>query len=215
MIDLAELISRVRTRYEQSSSTRWTDEEITHSINEALESLAEETHFYERNCTLPIQLNRTWYDIRGFTPETPLEIRSIWSTSRDQWLTPVDETDLQFQWENSTGDPTMYFTRGIYWLGLWPKAGTATNTDGFLRVFFAAIPSRWTHTQEVLSDLPKNYMPAVVDYSLYDLASKDREPQKAIEHFRNYLRREKELKMRMDHRIAGAQAGAIGQYGGD
>lgn len=210
MIDLAELISRTRTRYDHASTTRWSDEEITHSLNEGLESLAEETGFYERYVTIPVQNGRTWHDLRGFTPEIPLNIKSVWSTTRNQWMTPIDERDLDFDWEDSAGDPELYFTRGIYWLGVWPRA--SSSTTGYMRVYFTAIPSRRTHTQEVLSDLPKNYVPALIDYALYDLSSKDREPDKAISHFRNYLRREKDLKHRMGRRSTGTNPGYIGHF---
>jgi len=212
MVPLSDLISRTRTRYDHASSVRWTDEEVTLSINEGLETLAEETGFYERYTTLPVQNNRVWYDLRGFTPETPLNIKSVWSTARNQWLQPIVTDHLQFKWEDSAGDPEMYFTRGIYWFGVWPRSGS-TNT-GFLRVHFSAVPARWIHTQEVLSDLPDNYVPALIDYALYDMSSKDKEFGKAIRHFRNYLEREKELRMRMTGRLVSNTVGVMGGMAG-
>ncbi len=212
MIDLSELISRTRSRFDHAGSVRWTDKAITLSLNEGLETLAEETGFYERYATLPVQVNRVWYDLRGFTPETPLNVRSVWSTARNEWLQPTIVKQLQFKWEESAGDPEIYFTRGIYWFGVWPRAGS-TNT-GFLRVHFTAVPSRRTHTQEVLSDLPDNYVPALIDYALYDLHSKDKEPNKAVRHFQNYLRREKELKQRLSGRLMGSTTGALGGLAG-
>ncbi len=213
MIDLAEIISRTRTRYDHATTTRWSDAEVALSISEGLETLAEETGFYERYTTLPVDKDRTYYDIRGFTPEIPLRIKSIWSTSRNQWLAPIVPNDLQFRWQDSRGEPEMFFTRGIYFIGLWPS-GDSDATSGFLRVYFNAVPARWLHTQEVLSDLPKDYIPALIDYALYDLCSKDREPSKAIRHYKNYLRRENDLKNRLDRRGTAGDVHAMGGMAG-
>jgi hypothetical protein len=213
MIDLAELISRTRTRYDHATTVRWSDAKIALSLNEGLETLAEETHFYERYATLPIENNRIWYDLRGFTPETPLRVKSIWSTARNQWLVPQAEDHLQFRWKDSTGDPHQWFPRGIYWIGVWPRPSTPAN-GGYLRVYFASVPSRRVHTQEVLSDLPDNYVPALIDYALYDMSAKDKEPQKAIRHFQNYLTREKALKNHLDDRLVGSTAAVLGGMAG-
>jgi len=212
MIPLSEIISRVRTRYEVSDSIRWSDSDIKGFINEGLECLAEATDFYERYVTIPIAPDRTWFDLRGFTPETVVSIKSIWSSIRNDWLQPVAEGDLQLDWEDSTGDPHLFFTRGVYWLGIWPKA-TSTSTGG-LRVYFAGIPNRYEMDQSVLHDLPNDHIPALEDYALHEMAFQDGEPQLAMRYYQSYLEREKKLSMFVDHRLDGSTAGRFGGPGG-
>jgi hypothetical protein len=209
MIPLSEVISRVRTKFEASSTTRWSDARIQEFVNDGLESLAEAGSWYERYVTVPEQPLRTWYDLRGFTPETVSHIKSIWSTSRNEWLTPVTEDELDPQWEDATGTPQVFFTRGIYWLGVYPRLGES-DTAGYLRVYFTGVPQRFSYTQAVLRDLPDDYVPALEDYALYEMSLLDREPKKAIMHWQSYLKREKSLHDFADRRLEGGSAIKMG-----
>jgi len=215
MIPLSTLVSRVRIRYEAesgvSSPTRWQGSYIIGFINEGLESLAEATGFYERYCTVPIEADRTYYDLRGFTPETVSTVRSVWSTTRNDWVTPINPENLPNDWELATGEPLVFFTRGIFWVGIHPHPAT---TAGFLRVHFAGIPSRFTHVQAVLGDLPDQYYPALEDYALYEMAALDGRPNRAIEHFKSYMAREKTLRDYIDRRLVGSTAGRLGKLAG-
>jgi hypothetical protein len=215
MIPVSTLLSRVRTLYEAeagaTSPVRWSNSAIQRSVNEGLETLAEATGFYERYCTLPIEANRRYYDIRGFTPETVARITSVWSTTRNEWLPPKSVEDLGSGWESATGDPYCFFTQGIYWLVVHPAP---TTTTGFLRVHFAGIPGRLTHPQAVLGDLPDRYYPALEDYALYDMAAQDRESSRAITHFTAYLKREAELAAYIDRRLVASTPGRFGRMSG-
>lgn len=209
MIPLSDILTRVRTKFEASSTTRWTDARIQSLVNEGLETLAEAGSWYERYATVPEQANRTWYDLRGFTPETVVRIRSIWSTSRNDWLTPVTEDQLDSQWEDATGQPQTFFTRGIYWLGVYPRLGDS-DTAGYLRVYFSGIPQQFTYPQAVLRDLPNDYVPALEDYTLYAMSLIDREPKKALMYWNSYLKREKSLHDFTDRRMEGGSAITMG-----
>jgi len=209
MIPLSEIVSRVRTRYEVSDAVRWSDADITLFINEGLECLAEATDFYERYVTIPIEADRQWYDLRGFTPETVVSIKSVWSSARNDWLQPVDIGDLQFKWEESSGDPQVFVTRGVYWLGVWPKG--ATTTTGYLRVYFAGIPNRFTVDQSVLHDLPDDHVVALEDYALHEMAFQDGEIALGLRYWQSYSDREKDLSKFVDHRLDG---GITSRFGG-
>lgn len=204
MIPVSTLIGRIRTRYDvtgEGSSVRWSDNDIRGFINEGLESLAEATGFYERYCSFQIEAGRAYYDIRGFTPETVVGITSVWSYNRNDWIRPKAATDLDWAWEYSNGDPQVYHTRGIYWLVVYP---IPQASSGILRVYFRGIPSRFTHTQAVLGDLPDDFYPALEDYALYEMSGQDGYPKRAILHFQSYLKREAKLKKFVDGREATA-----------
>ena len=201
MITLADTISRVRVKFEQGSTTRWTDAAITQAINEGLETLAESTSFFERYCTIPLSSNRRWFDLRGFTPETVVRIKSIWTSNRNEWLRPVSVEDLPYDWHKSVGEPQVFFVRGIYWFGVWPYE---TSGSGYLRVYFSGIPSRLEGIPAVIADLPDDHIPALEDYALYQLSVQDREHDASIRHYQSYLKRERDLKRIVDGRyVAG------------
>jgi len=219
MIPLSTHISRIRTRYDSASggsSTRWSDSRIQDFINEGLESLAESTLFYERYTTVPIQENRTWYDLRGFTPETVVRIRSIWNQQKNIWLNPINPMKLDPRWEQRTGSPEAFFTRGIYWFAVYPKSDAALTNDistqGYMRVFFAGIPSRFTNTQQVLRDLPEDYFVALYDYVLSEMASIDGRTPMALHYWQSYQDRENRLSKFVGHRVDGARVGSIGRF---
>ena len=206
MIALSDIIARVRVKFEQSSSTRWSDADITQAINEGLESLAEATGFFERYATIPLASNRRWFDLRGFTPETVVRIKSIYNTNRTEWLRPVSIEDLPYKWHDSTGEPQVFIVRGIYWFAVWPYE---TSGSGYLRVYFKGIPSRLAGTPAVIPDLPDDHIPALEDYALYQLACQDREHDRAIQHYQSYLKRETELKHRVESRLTAGSGGAF------
>jgi hypothetical protein len=216
MVPISQIISNVRTRYEAVSGgslVRWSDADIQEYINNGLSTLAEATGFYERYASVPVQTNRTYYDIRGFTPETVIEVRSIWSSLRNQWLDPIDAEELDIWWEQARGTPLAFFTRGIYWIGLYPAA-SGPDVTGILQVHFSAIPAPGTHPQAIISELPDDHTTALEEYALYEMACVDRQPKRAIENFGKYTMREKGLKDFIDNRLRQSHAGHFGKYAG-
>jgi hypothetical protein len=185
-------------------------------FNEGLESLAESTLFYERYTTVPLQ-DRTWYDLRGFTPETVVRVKSIYNTDANLWLEPFNPLKLNNRWEHSTGSPQLFWTRGIYWFGTWPHYDAEPDNDAqdrlYLRVYFAGIPSRFTNTQAVLRDVPNDYWPAIYDYVLYEMSGIDGKTQASMNYYAKYMKREKSLSRFVDGRVDGARSGRIGGGG--
>lgn len=208
MIPAGQILARVRTRHESLASTRWSDEAIYKALNEGLDDLSLQTRFYERYATIPIRRDTTYYDLRGFTPETPIALKSIWSTSRQEWLQPtaaelLDRIDRS--WDIATGDPQAWWTKGIYWVGVWPKPTSAIS--GYLRVYFAGMAPHFGHAQAVLADLPNDFVPALEDYALYELAAQDGETERALRHWGEYGARVMRFKGAVDKRMT--KAGTI------
>lgn len=215
MIPVSTVISRIRTRYEAESggsSVRWTDAELLVKVRDALETLAEYTDFYERYCTVPVQANRLYYDVRGFTPETVVSITDVWSSTRNDWLDIVTVDDLPFDFESASGDPQCIFTRGIYWIGIYPRP--SSTSTGYLRVYFSGVPAGFTHLQAVLSDLPDDYVVAVEDYVLYEMAGDDGNPKLSLVYWASYQKREKDLRDFIKRRLVGVRATRLGAMAG-
>jgi hypothetical protein len=215
MIPLSTLLTRTRARYETAaggSTTRFTDAILTDYVNEGLETLAESTGFYERYCTIPVEENRIYYDVRGFTNETVLNVKSVWSSAFEDFLNQTNPEELGSTWEENVGGPPVrWWTRGIYWIVIHPIPDA---TSGFLRVKFSGIPARMTFSQYVLGDLPDRYYPALEDYVLYEMAGADKQPKRAVQHFASYLQREKSLGDLVSRRLVDSSCGAIGRYAG-
>jgi hypothetical protein len=213
MIPLSEIINRVRVRYDSEaggSATRFDDATVTVFINDGLRELAESTHFYERYCNIPIIEGHRRYDMRGFTPDTVVHVKSIWNTVSNRWLKPVDQTDLDMSdncWEKASGDPFTFHIRGIFWLVVDPVPQAST---GFLQVQFAGIPAPFEHAQNVLGDLPDDHVPALEAYTLYEMAAADRLTTLALSHWKDYQTREKALHDFVDMRTKDASAGRFG-----
>jgi hypothetical protein len=179
-------------------------------VNEGLEELAEDTGFYERYCTIPVTAGRTYYDLRGFTPEVVLNVKSVWSSVRDDYLLLTNPERLGSTWEQETeGQPVHFWTRGIYWLAVHPKCDTST---GYLRVKFSGVPSRFTFTQQVLYELPDRYYPALEQYALSEMAGADKQPKKAVACFQSYGSRAKGLHDLADRRLVDSTCGHFGRY---
>lgn len=215
MIPVSQVLTRVRTRYEAEaggSDVRWSDANLLTFINEGLENLAEATGFYERYVTIPLSAGRTYYDLRGFAPETVVSVTSVWNTSRTQWLEPISKLRLDTSWRSATGSPLAYWTAGIYWLGVYPFPDE--DDTGSLRVHFKGIPVRFTHTQGVLSDLPDHFYPALEDYVLYEMAAADGNSTRALVHWKAYVEREAALSSFVDKRIGASRSGALGGFAG-
>jgi len=206
VIPLSSIISRVRTKHEASSTARWSDAAITESINDGLDELSQSTLFYERAVSIPT-VERTYYDLRGYLPESAVAVTSVWSTTGERWLIPVSPEHLGFKWEESTGEPQFFWVRGLHWLAVWPKPNSAT---GYLRVHFAGLAPHYTVGQDVLADLPDDFVPALEDYSLYDMAAQDGETEKALRHFGEYRKREQAFAEFIERRTSTARHGAIG-----
>jgi hypothetical protein len=217
MIPVSSVLTRVRTRYEAEaggSDVRWTDTSLLLFINEGMENLAETTSFYERYVSIPLEGGRTYYDLRGFTPETVVTITSVWSTNRTQWLDPISSLTLDVNWPTATGSPLAYWTAGIFWLGVYPFPTETDDTTGYLRVHFKGIPTRFVNTQGVLRDLPDHFYPALEDYVLYEMAAADGNAQRALAHWASYQQREAALSRFVDHRLETAHHGRLGGMAG-
>ena len=201
------MISNVRTQYEAESAVRWSDEAIGVAINEGLDDFSEETRFYERHVSVPITNRRTYYDLRGFLPESALGVTSVWSSVVEDWLAPISPRELRSRWEQAAGSPQVFFMRGLFWMAVWPKPET---TSGFHRVYFAGHAPHFTFQQAVLRDLPDSYVPALEEYALYELCAQDGETARALLHWSEYSRRTKEVSEFVERRTVSSRVLKMG-----
>lgn len=210
MLTLSDIRSRVRTKFEASSTTRWSDADVNAAINDGLAELSEATRYYERSVSIPMVEKRTYYDLRPLTPETVMSVTAIWHESGNRWLTPISLGDIGYEeWEETNGDPISWFVRGGWWLGIWPRP--ASEVDQFLRLYYTGVAPALAEDGEVPDQLPDEFVPAIEDYALYELMHRDGETEKALYWWGQYKERERKLEQHVAHRLTTARTGRIGR----
>lgn len=203
MIALADVVSRVRTRFEQTSSVRWLDAEILDSVKDGLEDIAEATGFHETFVNLRAKAPQTYFDLRGVLPGAAIVVTKIWSPATNRWLayrSPrfLDETYVI--WHNVAGGPTNWFLRGVNWLGIFPRLGAGDS----VRVHFQGTPDAVTDLK-----VEDDYGAALEEYALYDLLCQDGETDRAIERWEAYSERSGGLGAQVERRVARARSSSM------
>src|SRR5512143_2139024 len=172
MLTLSDIRSRVRTKFEHSSTTRWSDADINAAINDGLGELAEATRYYERWVSLPLKQDRTYYDLRGLTPETAMSVTAVWHEAGVRWLTPINLGDIGYeQWEETSGNPIAWFTRGLWWLGIHPRP--SSDVDEWIRIYYVGMPPEMSDDGHEPKQLPDEFVPALEEYALYELLQRE------------------------------------------
>lgn len=209
MLTLSDIRSRVRTRFEAASTTRWADADINAAINDGLGELSEATRYFERWASLPLKAERTYYDLRGLTPEGVLSVTAVWHEPGVRWLQPANVADVGTDFEETSGNPTAWFVRGLWWLGIWPRP--TTDVDEFIRIYYTGVAPSLEEDGEVPDQLPDEFVPALEEYALYELQQRDGETDKALYWWAAYKTREAALEKHVAHRITTARTGRIGR----
>ena len=209
MIPLSSIRSRVRTKFEAESASRWEDEPINSAINEGLDELSERTLFYERYVSIPIESGRTYYDTRGFVPEGALQLTALWDTTVSDWIDPANIEGFDTRWEEATGPARRWFTRGAWWFGVNPSP--STDATGYYRLYFAGLAPHLTHDQAVLADLPDDFVDALVEYALYELEAQDGETSKALLHWKLFDGMANDLAEFVKNRMKTARTARMGK----
>lgn len=209
MLTLSDIRSRVRTKFE-AATTRWTDADIDAAINDGLGELSEATRYYESWVSIKLKASRTYYDLRGLTPETAMSVTAVWHEPGVRWLTPMALQDITYEeWEETSGNPTGWFVRGLWWLGVWPHP--SEDVDEFLRVYYSAVAPKLVDDGDEPRQLPDEFIPALEEYAVYELQQREGETDKALFWWGKYKEREKALEQHMAHRVTTARTGKIGR----
>jgi hypothetical protein len=161
---------------------------------------------------IPLKGRQTYYDLRGFIPRGFIRVTAVWNVNEQIWLTPSDFRDLNTpRWETVTDSPQRYLMRGLYWIGLYPRPNGDSNT---IRVHFGGLAPHFVDSASVLSDLPDDLIPALEDYSLYELTVNEKDPDKALRHWASYEKRKKGLEDFVERRTVTARLSKFGRNTG-
>lgn len=204
-MNFSEIKTEVFRRLRESSSDPafWTETDVEGAINEGYEEISDASEWYERNFNMPQLSKRTYYDLKRVFGDNPvLTVKHMYNATTRRWLYPVEVRDLDYrtftQWEDIAGEPEMWFVRGLFWLGTFPKA---TADSGVLKVYYTSLPTAMSHSYDV-PGFPSDFHYGLVEYALGELLSQESEQTKALDHFSEYLGYEKGLKDWTDGRVS-------------
>jgi hypothetical protein len=203
-VNFGEMKSEVYRRLNESSSSPifWADSDIEQALNEGYEEMADATEWYERFATLDLLSGKTYFDLRSVLSDTILAPKRIRNNQTEKWLTPTDPRELDYhtfvQWEKNTGEPQMFFTRGLWWLGFYPKQ----NADsGSVRLYYSSIPPAMSADEDEPA-FPEEFHYGPVAYAVYDLLCQDRETQKGLIWWKEYVLTEEAFRRYVIGRIS-------------
>lgn len=190
---LSDLRDEIRRRFEQSSTTRLSDERLDAALNAGLEELGERSEFVETYVVVPILGGRTYYDLRGILPDEAIRVTAIWSPKSHWWLKGAHIREFPFrQWEKAAGMPRRFWMKGLFHLGIFPRPdGTVSDPSApegiHLHVYFTAVPTALAHSDQRIFTLPDDLSDAVEEYAMYELYVQEGETPKALLHWNHFL----------------------------
>ena len=182
----------VRRLEETTTGVFWTAEDVVDALNDGYAEITDATEWNEIWQTIDLLGDRPWYDGRFVLGEDLLTLGPAYDETSSRWLIPTRIADLDAndrRWERAVGSPQRILTRGLWWLGFWPRIGSATGT---VKQYYTALAA-------VLSDdtdepgFPETFHYGLVEYAVYDLTAQAGETQQALEGWARYLGYEAEL----------------------
>lgn len=200
----AEQKTEVFRRLNESSSspTYWTESDVEGALNEGYAEISDVSEWYERNASISKLKNRTYYDLRTNLSDTFLAPRRCFNPQTNQWLDPISVRTLDFktyrQWELNPGEPQKMFMRGLWWLGIYPKAGADSGT---LQLYYTALPTEMAADGDEPA-FPQEFHLGIVSYALYELRYQERETAAALRYFAEYKEYETALRGYVEQRTS-------------
>ncbi len=212
---LNDLITDVFRRLEevQGSPVRWPVQDVIDAINEGFEELSDISEFYERYATIKLRKNATYYDLRSIIPDEILRVTAIYNPTNTTWLGQIDVSQLDTrgtQWEIIPGQPTSWFMRGLWWMGVYPSG---PDTNGTLRLYYRALHPPLTDLTQSPDQLPDDYHTCIVDYAMYKLLADDVEITLAMKYWTDFYAVASDLAKKCvpGGRIERARVGGMGR----
>lgn len=203
-MNFAAMKREVRRRLaEHGTPVFWTDADVSAALNAGEMELADATEWNEQHVTVPLTTDRTYYDLRSVIGDNFLAIRPNFDTQTNRWLLPssVREMDARDRrWEMGTGEPQRFFTRGLFWLGLWP---TPQADLGTFKQYYVGLPDPMVDDDDE-PGFPDTWHYACVDFALTELWAMDGETAFAMAAWAAYLGAEAELRVWVDTRAGQA-----------
>lgn len=202
-MNFSEMKTEVFRRINESAGTPvfWSEADVAAALNDGYEELSDSTEWFEKSNTITLS-GSTYYNLSSNTVLTGNEIltpKRAFNPRTNRWLRWTDWRDLDNhtyrQWETVTGEPEQILSRGMWWLGTFPK-----KSGGTITLWYTAVPQVLLGNSDEPA-FPSEFHYALVDYAIYDLLCQEGEGRKAIKFWNRYLQQEVALKQYVQNRL--------------
>lgn len=194
----AEIVRRLA---EGTERVFWSDDDIATAANLGYAEISDATEWNEQWVDLALMADRPYYDLRRLIGDDFLAIRPAFDRQTNRWLIPTVVSQLDTsdrRWERVTGEPQRIFTRGLWWLGFYPRL---TSEIGQIKQYFTALPEPLEDDDDE-PGFPDTFHHGIVEFALTDLWAQDGEATLALLHWASYLAIEAALTAWMEGRAA-------------
>lgn len=196
-----ELQAEVRARLNESTATFWANTDIQNAINEGYLCLSEASEWKETSTALSVSANTVYLNTESDIAAGFLSPRQCRNSTTRKWLMPASitylDTQVNSRWEALTGQQDYFFMRGLLKFGLAPKSG-ASNTLTLYHSVMPAVLSSGSDTP----GFPQEFHYGIVEYALYDCLVQEGEISKALLHWAQYEKQEKDLTAYVNGRLS-------------
>lgn len=207
----AEMKAETFRRLRESSSAPiyFTEAEIETALNDGYAELSDATEWYENHLDIDLLNNRPYYDLRAVVGDTFLAIGPAFDVQTNRWLesTPVRILDAHDRrWERVTGEPHRLLTRGLWWLGYWPRIQSQT---GVITQYYKGLPPPLVEDDDE-PGFPEAFHEGCIEFAEADLWAQDAESDRALAAWAAYVETEAGLLAWVDGRTSSAAIHGVG-----
>jgi hypothetical protein len=190
---------------EVSGRVFWSTQEIKDALNAGLMEISDACEWNETYVEFDLLNDRPYYDVRTLIGENVLSIKPSFDEQTNRWLIPSGQRQLDQhdrRWERVTGEPQRVFTRGLFWLGLFPRSQSDVGT---IKQYYTALPDPLDDDDDE-PGFSDTFHSAIVEYALTDLWAQDAETTWALTAWASYLAGEAGLRAWVQGRAGDAIA---------
>lgn len=211
----AEMRAEVLRRLAQGSpQVAWTTDEIDTALNDGYLELSDASEWNEEYLDIDLLQDRPYYDLRTIVGCGFLAPGAAFDRQTNRWLLPtaVRQFDAHDRrWERVTGEPQRILTRGLWWVGYWPRLQSEV---GSVKQYYTSLPKRLCLDDDE-PGFPEVYHEGCVDFAMVELWAQDGETTLALLAAAKYQQVENDLVSWVNERASDALVHGYGSVGAE
>lgn len=176
----------VRRLAEGASPIGWTSTEIQTAVNRGYLELSDASEWNEQYVDIDLLQDRPYYDLRAVVGCGFLAPGAAFDRQTNRWLIPTSVRQFDAhdrRWERVTGEPQRILTRGLWWLGYWPRI---QSEIGSIKQYYTAVPDPLC-VDEDEPGFPEQFHVGCVEFAMSELWAQDGETGQALLSWKAYL----------------------------
>jgi hypothetical protein len=193
--------TEVQRRLEETvAGVFWLLAQQKEALNDAYADISDVTEWAETSETESLTTSNN-YDLSSISANTILTVHGVFNTQTNRWLTPASVREWDRRnglWEDETGEPDEFGIAGLWWLRVKPRKASAAGT---MVIHYTYVPAALSADGDTPA-FPAEFHPGLVAYACYDLLCQERETDKALKFYAEYLGHREGLKRYVQNRAS-------------